>query len=402
MIYQEEEDRCGEASIRNVINTFYRKEKAGYRRLKNQCLNFLDMKVSLEEYGIEGKGYEFKNIDDIVKVPGEKILLLKVEGNQKGHFVRLKRKLFGLYYIEDPAVGVKRLSKDDINKITTNNVLICNLNEKKPIKSPKIIRNVDKALLLISSFVMSILAFLILEGKWLNIPGWGIILSVLGLIISIFLSKSLSTDIFLWSMERYGGEYVSRNNNPEDLSNVSNLITNEISFFSNIFSSCFALLFLLLFFLSSDAAFFYSSLVAFIADWGIHISFQGYLSKRRSEIYSLEKDISIRKDKSKEAAIKASMKASDYGKIVAMEDLFSSFCTILICTIIFYEMGSEVLSSVFSSALVLIVAKEVDKPIKKTMEEKDHYSILLKVKPDIFNLEGLFLSSLPKRDKEES
>src|SRR5574344_529756 len=103
MIYQQEENRCGEACIRNVIAILSKKKRNGFVQLKNGCSNFLLMAQTLEENGMEGEGYEYKDLSFLKEIKRKQIIFQIKNKQGQDHFILFRKRFFNLYVFFDPA-----------------------------------------------------------------------------------------------------------------------------------------------------------------------------------------------------------------------------------------------------------------------------------------------------------
>jgi hypothetical protein len=382
MIYQQEENRCGEACIRNVIAILSKKKRNGFVQLKNGCSNFLLMAQTLEENGMEGEGYEYKDLSFLKEIKRKQIIFQIKNKQGQDHFILFRKRFFNLYVFFDPASGWKIINSKSLSQIATKYILICYINNKKHIKAPLLTTKADFAVLLMFNLLeASVILFLVFLMKINNPPFLFFLLLVLEAFL-IYFHRSYSLMIQKRILTKIGIPYYEGDNSIERKEEAVELAT-SCTREGMEKSSLVSLFFLTLIYVSFIG---FSSFVTFLA---ILSSFLILLP-----IFQKEKKKALLKNSSdlKGDDFAQEINQSDaYGKLTLLHLFLLSFFNLLFlyleCII---DASFPIYQMVGEFALVCYVEEEAMKGFDYVLKKEGPYEKLLRMDPQIYLIPSLY------------
>lgn len=228
VIYQKDYFGCGEACVRNIVKKLCGKS-AAYQKL-GDCSNFLLMKKRLSKFGICGTGYEYKKLDNIKKLKGEKIILIEKKGRKHFVYYIFQTKFFVVYF--DPEEGIIISKISNFIKLSTKKILNCYKNEEIDMKSISFLKKSE--LILISLFA-SAEGFLFITSMYFSRQGdsyYRSIFCLVGLFILSFMNRSYLLSLYSKLQMRIGYEYIRVNSTGKKLNDITNFLTSIIKYYT--------------------------------------------------------------------------------------------------------------------------------------------------------------------------
>ena len=107
MILQSKQNNCGETCSRHLIKRYYRSNNIAFLKLKNECKNFLEIKLTLKEFGIYLDGYQLDKINNIESKSLLKNSICQIRCHDTLHFVIIIRKVLNLLVVYFPEKGYR-------------------------------------------------------------------------------------------------------------------------------------------------------------------------------------------------------------------------------------------------------------------------------------------------------
>lgn len=134
MILQSKQNNCGETCSRHLIKRYYRSNNIAFLKLKNECKNFLEIKLTLKEFGIYLDGYQLDKINNIESKSLLKNSICQIRCHDTLHFVIIIRKVLNLLVVHFPEKGYRIIKIKKFDQIFNNKILIIKKIEKKKVK----------------------------------------------------------------------------------------------------------------------------------------------------------------------------------------------------------------------------------------------------------------------------
>lgn len=175
ILIQDEQKACGVYCIAMILRYYGYKEEIKVikkrTRLNQKGVSFLGIIECLKSYNIEAKAYEIslENLKEHLNQPG----ILFIENNGIGHFAVLYEIKNNIYIIGDPAVGLVRLKKEELNHYTSRCIMINHIGEVKTSHKDRYIDYLKSLYFSYRTLIISIVKK-------------GLLISVLGYISSLF------------------------------------------------------------------------------------------------------------------------------------------------------------------------------------------------------------------------
>jgi len=398
MIYQTSHDRCGEAVARNIIKHYYKSNEIAYLKLINSCKSFEDISISLKDFGIECRGYEYDKPEVLRKIKGQIILLTEKE--EKRHFVIYKGCLGGLKVIFDPAIGWISIKNSDFDLISTKKILICYLKERKALNRLQIFTKIEN---LFFCFFPFLEAFLIFFCFYFFIKNINYVLGVVSLFllgIALFLERSFSISVFKNCMNRYGINYASRINDEKGLKEISSSISQFIKRRKTTFSSLASLILCLCLVIFSSMDFFMMAIISVMTDWIYFFAFRRLKLSYRADIEKEESYLGRREEGVKSHLKKAIEKTSDYGKIVQAEEFISGLTIfIFLCAFSFSKDQVSISGLIAASLFFIFGLNEINKPLQELFSRSNPYDYFIHLDSSIYQEKSLYRYSESRESK---
>lgn len=132
MVYQNGEQDCGKASVRNLLSLLFHNEDYGMMPIQSPCCDFAQMQAECQQAGVTLLGIQCPDIQEME--PKDFPALCQVRQGENFHFVVVKRVGFGKVFLLDSQFGELHLSPKEFADISTGRMLIVKDLPAKPLK----------------------------------------------------------------------------------------------------------------------------------------------------------------------------------------------------------------------------------------------------------------------------
>jgi hypothetical protein len=132
MVYQNGEQDCGKASVRNLLSLLFHDEDYGMMPLKSPCTDFSQIQAECQRAGVALLGIQCEDIQKLERKDFP--ILCQVRQGEVFHFVVVKGVRFGKVILLDPQFGEMHLSLKEFALLATGRMLIVQKVSKKPLK----------------------------------------------------------------------------------------------------------------------------------------------------------------------------------------------------------------------------------------------------------------------------
>ena len=235
MVYQEDNNSCGNACVRNILLLITKDKSYSNYYIDNKCDNFAKIKNELAKNNIFYEGYKIENLSTIKKenLPA----IIQIYNGSKYHFIVLLSIKKNKAKIFDPQFGDIILKLDDLKFISTGRILLFNSSTKGYIKNktlqfiPLVIRLQYYILSIFQIF--SLLLFfnsIVCNEKFVFKFIYGLISGSVILVhnlLNISTKKYLNKILNLYSID---------SDNKDDITSLSKVLNNELSIISTTIS----------------------------------------------------------------------------------------------------------------------------------------------------------------------
>lgn len=226
MFFIQENNKCGQSCVRNILKSVYSK-KVACQPIENSCDSFYSIQQELKSKGIQVKGYKISDLKDLKKFKKGGIFLLNYSNSK--HFVFFKRKILNFYLILFPEIGWKLVTKKFLLKIFTFNCLMITSIEKQGFKKVNLIKNNEKTSLFLLCFIETLaLVFFVLLYSQERFQLFSLICLPLVLLVMFFHKISL-VKITRSFDRRFSVRYLSMHPSKESLSKAMELKKSAIN-----------------------------------------------------------------------------------------------------------------------------------------------------------------------------
>lgn len=241
MVYQEDNNSCGNACVRNILLLITKDKSYSNYYIENKCDNFSKIKNELAKNNIFYEGYKIENLLTIKKenLPA----IIQIYNGSKYHFIVLLSIKNNKAKIFDPQFGNIILKLDDLKFISTGRILLL-ISNKKRNSTKKTLQFITLSKRL-QYYILSILQlFSLLLFFDCIINNYDTLFKIVyGLISGIFIlihnllnintKKYLNKILNLYSID---------SDSKEDITSLSKVLNNELSIISTTISYTITLL----------------------------------------------------------------------------------------------------------------------------------------------------------------
>lgn len=392
MILQTNKNNCGEIVTRQVINKYYKSDSIACKKLENECSNLLEIKQSLEKYGISSTGYEIEDFNLFYNSKKKVEFITNIVSENKSHFVYCQK--INKYYIKAffPEVGNKIISIKKFKKMISGYILLIEKVNKLKQKKLTMLKQNDKITLsLICLFeLVGISLFSVFirieKTKFFSlflIPFIGILI-LCHYLIAIKISNNIDKNILV--------EYLTNSTDIQDYNQINKVKMNFINYFNNknILICLFVFILINFIFISKELIVLF--LICILSCCILNMIFNLKVDSIFSNINLIQTDLYKSGVFNKEVFLEFNKSSKNIYSTVLLKNLII-YMLVLIFNI-FYQFilnKVQIEELIGNSLFIIIVVSIINTSSLKLSKFNNPYNEFINLKSDIYKVEYLYL-----------